>query len=75
MAINTSWHEKHRMPQNPSLTQRINWHIAHAKHCACRPMPQSVISALESKNLKTCSRGHKYLKSPCPICYPGQVKK
>ena len=24
---------------------------------------------------KTCSRGHEYLKAPCPKCYPGHYRK
>jgi hypothetical protein len=24
------------MPKNPSLDQRIAWHLEHAKHCGCR---------------------------------------
>jgi hypothetical protein len=57
MKINKVWHEKHRMSKNATLIQRINWHIAHAKHCGCRQMPASIVSALERKDLKTCSRG------------------
>jgi hypothetical protein len=36
MAINKEWHEKNKMPKNPSEEQRIKWHIAHAKNCSCR---------------------------------------
>jgi hypothetical protein len=39
MAINKEWHEKNRMPKNPSTEQRIKWHIEHSKHCTCREMP------------------------------------
>ncbi|MCB1152969.1 hypothetical protein KDL45_04910 [bacterium] len=37
--INAEWHAKHVMPKNPTTRQRIEWHIEHAKHCACRPIP------------------------------------
>ena len=46
--MNARWHASHPMPKNPSLTQRVTWHTAHAKHCACRPMPKSVIAALRT---------------------------
>jgi hypothetical protein len=36
--INAAWHRSHPMPRNPTLDQRIEWHIAHAKHCGCRPI-------------------------------------
>jgi hypothetical protein len=37
--INASWHERHPMPKNPSLAQRVAWHFAYEKQCRCRPMP------------------------------------
>ena len=37
--MNASWHRKHPMPKNPTVNQRIAWHVEHAKHCACRPIP------------------------------------
>lgn len=42
MKINKEWHEKNRMPKNPSLQERITWHISHAKNCNCRPMSPSI---------------------------------
>lgn len=70
MKINADWHKKHRMPANASLVERINWHIAHVKHCACRPMPDSIVTALKGNDFKACNRGHKYPGSgPCPICW------
>ncbi|GAB4304000.1 MAG: hypothetical protein Kow0090_19580 [Myxococcota bacterium] len=50
MKINKDWHEKHRMSKNPSLEERIDWHIEHAKHCACRPIPKSLIAKIVSRN-------------------------
>jgi hypothetical protein len=47
--INGQWHAAHPMPKNPTLEQRIAWHVAHAKACACRPIPASIQRALEGK--------------------------
>lgn len=40
--INSKWHNENRMPPNPTLDQRLEWHLEHARHCACRPMPASI---------------------------------
>jgi len=42
MKINAEWHVKNRMPKNPTLEQRIKWHIEHEKNCACRPIPEKL---------------------------------
>ncbi len=39
MKINAKWHLENKMPKNPTLDERINWHIKHAKNCLCRPIP------------------------------------
>lgn len=39
---NASWHAANRMPPRPTLAQRVDWHIAHAAHCACRTMPETI---------------------------------
>jgi len=39
MKINAEWHMKNKMPKNPTLEQRIKWHLEHGRHCTCRPMP------------------------------------
>lgn len=36
------------MPKNASLAQRVTWHTAHAQHCACRPIPKSIVAALSA---------------------------
>jgi hypothetical protein len=46
MKTNRLWHERNRMPKNPTAQQRIDWHKAHAAHCACRPVPKSVAALL-----------------------------
>lgn len=37
--FNKKWHEKHKMPKNPSLKERIKWHKEHQEFCGCRPVP------------------------------------
>jgi hypothetical protein len=44
--VNAAWHAKHAMPPRATFDQRIAWHLAHAKHCACRPMPPTLRAAL-----------------------------
>jgi hypothetical protein len=51
MAINATWHKANRMPKNATLDQRIVWHREHAKHCACRPVPEKVLA-----EMKRCGR-------------------
>jgi hypothetical protein len=46
MPINAAWHRKHPMPKNPSEAERIAWHRAHARHCACRPVPPKLRALL-----------------------------
>ncbi len=37
--VNQQWHAKHTMPRRANLDERIGWHVQHAKHCGCRPIP------------------------------------
>jgi len=46
---NARWHAAHRMPANASLNERVKWHVAHAAHCACRPMPATVVAEIERR--------------------------
>ncbi|MEW6723220.1 MAG: hypothetical protein AB1324_08200 [Candidatus Micrarchaeota archaeon] len=47
--INRDWHMKNRMPKNPTLEQRLEWHRGHAKNCDCREMPESIRKELERR--------------------------
>jgi hypothetical protein len=49
MAINREWHEKHKMPKNPTVGQRLQWHIEHSKHCDCRPLSKTLVSELRKR--------------------------
>lgn len=47
--LNREWHEKHRMPPNATLDQRIAWHTEHARNCGCREMPESIRKEIEKR--------------------------
>jgi hypothetical protein len=36
MKINVAWHALHKLPENATLNERINWHLDHIKNCSCR---------------------------------------
>jgi hypothetical protein len=61
MAINREWHEKNRMPKNPSEQQQIEWHVAHAQNCDCRPMPEWVKAQVAKGKKKTSAHTMKYV--------------
>ena len=46
--MNAAWHANHPMPPNATLAQRLSWHDAHAKHCACRSMPPKLAAQVRS---------------------------
>jgi hypothetical protein len=45
--MNAEWHAQHVMPKNAKLPERIAWHRAHQKQCACRPIPAKVAAAMK----------------------------
>ncbi len=49
MPINKEWHEANSMPRNPTLEQRIRWHVEHAQKCACRPIPPKLLQEMEKR--------------------------
>jgi hypothetical protein len=54
--INTEWHKKHRMPKNPTIDQRIEWHLEHLKHCRCRnDIPETLKGELKKRGLQVPS--------------------
>ncbi|WP_460557922.1 hypothetical protein [Ferruginibacter profundus] len=50
MKLNKEWHLAHPMPANATPGQRMQWHIAHAQHCRCRPMPASIKAAIKKQS-------------------------
>jgi hypothetical protein len=49
MKINAEWHAKHKMPKNPTLEQRVKWHLEHAKHCSCRPIEGKMLEEFKKR--------------------------
>jgi len=49
--LNAEWHKANRMPKNPTVQQRIRWHKAHEKHCACRPIPEKLLALIQTEKL------------------------
>jgi hypothetical protein len=47
--MNAAWHRSHRMPKNPTAAQRVRWHVAHAKACDCREMPESIRQLIKAQ--------------------------
>ncbi len=52
MKINKEWHHKNPMPKNATLQQRVAWHLAHSKHCECRPIPLQLQNELKKNGIK-----------------------
>ena len=48
--INKEWHKNHKIPENPTFEQRINWHLEHHKHCRCRPIPIPLLEKIIGLN-------------------------
>ncbi len=51
--INAEWHSQHMMPKNPTLDQRVKWHLEHARHCGCRPITGPLLDEFKSRYLNT----------------------
>jgi len=50
--INAAWHEANPMPKNPTLDQRIDWHVAHAAACGCRELTPKLREEFKRRGLK-----------------------
>jgi len=49
--LNADWHAKNKMPERPTLAERIKWHLEHAKHCACREIPAKLLVEMKNRKL------------------------
>jgi hemerythrin-like domain-containing protein len=54
--LNAAWHSAHRMPKNPTLDQRIEWHLEHEQNCSCRPMPQQLRAEIEKRRTENVTK-------------------
>lgn len=51
MKINASWHSANKMPKNPTIEQRIEWHLAHVKNCECRPLDGKILEEIKKRKI------------------------
>ena len=52
MKINKEWHLSNKMPKNPTLDQRIQWHLEHAQNCQCRPLDGKILEEIKKRGIK-----------------------
>jgi hypothetical protein len=52
-SLNREWHLANRMPKNPTIEQRLHWHIEHAKNCGCREMPEKLKAEMKKMEAKS----------------------
>lgn len=50
--INKAWHAINIIPKNATSDQRIEWHMAHHKHCQCRGIPKKLLSEIKKRGIK-----------------------
>jgi hypothetical protein len=52
MKINKAWHDKNKMPKNPTFDQRVQWHLAHKQHCSCRPIAAKLAEEMKRRGIE-----------------------
>ena len=52
MSINKDWHLANKMPKNPTLDQRIKWHLDHSKNCDCRALDGKILEEIIKRGIK-----------------------
>jgi len=50
--INAKWHLANKMPKNPTLDQRIKWHVEHARNCKCCPLEGKILEEIKKREIK-----------------------
>ena len=49
--INLKWHLSNEPPALGTSDEGLVWYLKHAVHCGCRPLPDDVNEALESRKI------------------------
>lgn len=49
--LDAAWHKAHPMPKNPTLDQRIEWHLAHARACGCRAIEGKLLAEMRQRGI------------------------
>jgi hypothetical protein len=62
--INAAWHRAHPMPRNPTLDQRIEWHLAHARACGCRAIEGKLLIEMKRRGIAVPVFGEKTVERP-----------
>ncbi|MGZ5367525.1 hypothetical protein [Aeromicrobium sp.] len=52
MEVNAAWHAEHRMPENPTFDERVEWHDEHMAACGCSPAPDDILVELELRRMR-----------------------
>ena len=50
--MNAAWHKAHPIPKNPTLDQRVAWHLDHARNCGCRPIAGKIRYEMLKRGIK-----------------------
>lgn len=50
--INKEWHLANKMPKNPTLDERIEWHLSHSKNCECRKLEGKILEEIQKRGIK-----------------------
>ena len=50
---NAEWHLRNKIPKNPTLDQRVKWHIEHARNCSCPPLDGEISEELKKRYMST----------------------
>ncbi|MER3374673.1 MAG: hypothetical protein RIM83_08570 [Allomuricauda sp.] len=51
MKLNKDWHTANKMPKNPTIDERIEWHLEHQKNCGCRDIPEKLKLEIDKRGL------------------------
>jgi hypothetical protein len=50
--INVAWHLANKMPKNPTLDQRVIWHVDHARNCHGRSLAGKILDEIKKRGIK-----------------------